>query len=178
MISLLIITNMKTTNYLLVALVALVGMQAKAQSRLVELPPAAYANTRSLEISKVTLSDTATVLDVEAFFTPGYWIRVVSDSYLLADGKKFMIREGHGIDLDSLFWMPPSGEASFQLVFEPLPPTTEVFDFIESDCEDCFKIYGIDLVNSRMELPGIPRQFTRDYQPEQGFKTAWQKGEA
>ena len=169
---------MKTTNYLLAALVALVGVQAQAQSRLVELPPAAYANTRTLEISKVSLSDTTTVLDVEAFFTPGYWIRIVSDSYLLADGKKYMIREGQGIDLDSLFWMPKSGEASFKLVFDPLPNNTEKFDFIESDCEDCFKIYGIDLVNSRMELPEIPRQFIRDYQPEKGFKTAWKKGEA
>ncbi len=169
---------MKTTNYLLVALVALVGMQAKAQSRLVELPPAAYANTRTLEISKVALSDTATVLDMEAFFTPGYWIRVVSDSYLLADGRKYMIREGNGIDLDSLFWMPPSGEASFQLVFEPLPLTTEVFDFIESDCEDCFKIYGIDLVNSQMELPSIPEQFVGELTEEEGFKMEWQKGEA
>ncbi|MDI9604586.1 MAG: TlpA disulfide reductase family protein [Bacteroidota bacterium] len=138
----------------LTLLLIAVAISAQAQrEKIVEQPRAVFANTFALEIAKVTLSDTETVLDVDAYFRPGSWIRIASDSYLLADGKKYMIREGEGIDLDSLFWMPQSGEAEFTLIFEPLPAETTIFDFIESDCNDCFKIYGIDLMEKYKEKP-------------------------
>ena len=169
---------MKTTKFLIVALLMLLSAGVKAKDKVVELPPAVFSNNRSVEISKVTLSDTATVLDIAAFYRPGWWIKIVSDSYLLADGKKYMIRSGEGIDLDSLFWMPPSGEASFKLVFEPLPLNTLTFDFIESDCDNCFKIYGVDLKNKRLKLSDIPEEYTRDYPPENDLELKLVKGEA
>ncbi len=72
---------------LLTFLLVAAAISLQAQIKTVDLPHAAFANNRALEISKVTLSDTTTVLDVEAFFTPGYWIKIASDTYLLADGK-------------------------------------------------------------------------------------------
>lgn len=60
-----------------------------------------------------------------------------------------MLTGAEGITPDSLFWMPESGEASFTLCFEPLPSGTTSFDFIESDCEDCFKLFGIDLTGKK-----------------------------
>lgn len=150
----------------------------QAQRRAVERPPVMYGNTHSVEFSKVTLSDTATVLDVEATYQPGYWIRIASDTYLKAGDKKYMIRHGEGITLDSLFWMPQSGQASFKLVFEPLPLNTPMFDFIEGDCESCFKVYGVDLLNSRLQLPPIPEEFARKHQPEENFVPGFEEGEA
>ena len=115
----------------------------------VENPLIESANTMTLDISKVELSDTATVLHTDAYFQPHYWIRISSESYLLADGKKYALTGTQGIEADSLFWMPDSGEASFLLSFEPLPHGTRSFDFIESDCDDCFKLYGIDLTGKK-----------------------------
>jgi hypothetical protein len=79
---------MKTTHFLLFSLLTLTAGMLQAQTKSVALPPAVYANTRSVEIAKVTISDTATVLDVEAFYIPGNWIKMVSESYLQSDGKK------------------------------------------------------------------------------------------
>lgn len=169
---------MKSINHLLTVLFAVASVTLQAQTRSVELPPVAFANTRSVEISKVVLSDTATVLDIEASYTPGYWIKIVTDSYLQADGKKYMIRSGQGIELDSLFWMPKSGEASFKLVFDPLPENTRTFDFIESDCEDCFKLYGINLVNKRLKLPPIPAEFSQKHPSKNNYRSGLEKGEA
>ena len=112
------------------------------RDKCVENPLIESANTMTLDISKVELNDTATVLHTDAYFHPGYWIRISSESYLLADGKRYALTGTEGIDADSLFWMPKSGEASFQLTFEPLPRGTHSFDFIEGDCEDCFKLFG------------------------------------
>ena len=169
---------MKLKTVLTLMLIA-VAISAQAQrEKIVEQPRAVFANTFALEIAKVTLFDTKTVLDIDAYFRPGSWIKIASDSYLLADGKKYMIRDGEGIDLDSLFWMPQSGEAEFKLIFEPLPIETAKFDFIESDCDDCFKIYGIHLEDQRVPLPGIPDEFTREHPVEANFQAQLQKGEA
>lgn len=113
--------------------------------RSVENPFIESANTMTLDIAKVELSDTATVLYTDAYFRPHYWIKISSESYLQADGKKYALKGTQGIEADSLFWMPETGEASFRLSFEPLPRDTRSFDFIESDCDDCFKLFGIDL---------------------------------
>lgn len=145
---------MKRLNILLLAVASCCILQAK--DRVVQQPSFVVSNTSSVEIERVVVSDTATVLDIKAFYRPHYWIRISSDSYLLADnGQKYPIRSGNGIKLDDNFWMPDSGEASFSLVFPLLPPTVKVIDFIESDCDDCFKVWGIRLDDKlpRLELP-------------------------
>ncbi|NLZ96255.1 MAG: TlpA family protein disulfide reductase [Bacteroidales bacterium] len=164
--------------YFLISLIAITACTSKPETKTIELPPASFANSRTLEMAKVTLTDSVTVLDVAAFYTPEYWIKIASDSYLLADGEKYMIRSGEGIDLDSLFWMPKSGEASFKLLFEPLPINTKQFDFIESDCEDCFKIYGINLANKQMPQPKLPRKFKKEHKEETDLQLGWEKGDA
>lgn len=169
---------MKTTKMTAIALFILVSMAIQAQHNVVEKPVSMHSNTTTLEIHRVTLTDTATVLDMDAFFRPGWWIRVVSDSYLMADGKKYMIRSGEGIELDSLFWMPASGETSFKLVFDPLPKNTKTFDFIESDCADCFKIWGVDLVSERVSLPEIPEKYRQTHPTETDIAVRWERGKA
>ena len=128
--------------------------------RTVENPLIETSNTRTLDIVKVELTDTATILQVDAYFTPRYWIRIDSKTYLQADGQKYALTSAQGITPDSLFWMPDSGEASFQLTFQPLPLGTKKSDFSEADCEDCSKLYGIDLTGkATYDTPeGIPAE--------------------
>lgn len=119
------------------------------QNRTLEDPFIEAANTETLDIAKICLSDTATVLHMEAYFRPKNWIRIDAGTYLQADGAKYPVIGSEGIQLDSLFWMPETGRASFVLKFAPLPKGVESFDFIESDCNDCFKLYGIDLTGKK-----------------------------
>ena len=138
-------------------------------NRVVENPLIGAANTMTLDFPKIELRDTATVLHVDAYFRPHNWIRIDAGTYLLADGQKYMLQGSEGILPDSLFWMPDSGEASFVLKFGPLPRGTKSFDFIESDCDDCFKLYGVDLTGKK-EYPrypeGLPRALRKA--PEDG----------
>lgn len=134
---------MKFKQILPAAAAALLSAACTPSERAIDYPFIETANTTTLDIAKVELSDTATILRTDAYFTPHYWIKISSESYLLADGKKYALKSTQGIEADSLFWMPESGEASFTLTFEPLPKNTRSFDFIESDCPDCFKLFGI-----------------------------------
>lgn len=80
-------------------------------NKAVEYPLIETANTNALDIAKVELTDSATILHTDAYYRPHNWIRISSESYLQAGGKRYMLTGAEGITPDSLFWMPESGEA-------------------------------------------------------------------
>lgn len=147
------------------------------ENKTVDYPLVETANTRLIDIARVELTDSATIIRTDAYHYPNNWIRIDAQSYLLADGKKYMLTGSEGITPDSLFWMPESGEASFTLMFEPLPANTRSFDFIESDCEDCFKLFGVDLTGKKTfdQPEGVPDELRASNgeadMPEFIFKT-------
>ncbi|MCF0193412.1 MAG: hypothetical protein HUK05_08425, partial [Prevotella sp.] len=115
-------------------------------------------NTEVIEITQVEISDKATTLNVHAHFQPKYWIKIVSATTLIADGKQYALKSAEGIQHDSLFWMPDSGEADFKLIFQPMPKNTSQFNFCEGNEEGAFRIWGIDLtgkVNTGFPI-GLP----------------------
>ena len=137
---------MKFKQLFMAVLLTLMVTACAQPDKTVEYPFIEMANTMTLDIAKVELSDTATVLHTDAYFKPHYWIQISSQGYLQADGKRYALKKTEGIDMDTKFWMPDSGEASFRLIFEPLPKRTKTFDYIEADdCPDCFRLYGISL---------------------------------
>ena len=146
------------------------------RQRVVENPLVGNAATTAMDVVKVQLTDSVTVLDVNAYYYPNYWIKIASDSYLQAKGKHYALTGADGIEPDSLFWMPESGEASFRLMFEPLPDNADEFDFIEP-AADGWKIYGIDLTGKkRYGAPeGLPQEALQEdgltSVPEPALKT-------
>ena len=84
------------------------------ENRVIEHPVYTARNNNTIEVSKVSLTDSTTVLDIQATFTPGYWIKIVSNTLLTDDkGNIYPLTSSNGIDLDKEFWMPESGEATF-----------------------------------------------------------------
>lgn len=147
--------------------------------KVIERPVYGLQNTKTLEIDKIILTDTATILYIDAYFYPGAWIRIDSATYIQADGKKYIITGSDSIGLNEEFWMPESGEHHFTLFFPPLPKGTKTIDFIESDCDACFKIWDIDLTEKatayKPELPDniINFKINNDYKlPEPVYKAA------
>lgn len=136
------------------------------RQRVVENPLIGNAATTAMDVVKVQLTDSVTVLDVNAYYYPNYWIKIASDSYLQAEGKHYALTGADGIEPDSLFWMPESGEASFRLMFEPLPDNADEFDFIEP-AADGWKIYGIDLTGKKRY--GVPEGLPQEALQEDGL---------
>ena len=147
---------MKRTNFfLLVALLLTFYACMPEGDRVIGRPIFSARNTSTIEIDTIVLTDTNTVFHIKAIFTPNYWIRIDSKTYLQGGDKKYIISKGEGIELNKEFWMPESGEAYFKLIFPAIPRSLTTIDFIESDCEDCFKIYGIDLTG-KAKFPNQP----------------------
>ena len=144
---------MRNQNILLVILLGLITVQCTSDKRprVVERPLYGLQNPQPLEIDKVELNDSSTILYMDVYFDPNQWIRIDSGTYLKAGEQKYLIQGSENIVLNEYHWMPESGEDHFKLIFPPLPKGTKSFDFIESDCDDCFKIWDIDLTGTRKE---------------------------
>lgn len=128
-------------------------------NRIIEKPVFLASNTTSIEVSKVTLTDSTTVLDIFARYRPKYWIRIASGSCLTDDkGNTYPLQSGIGIDLDKEFWMPESGEAEFQLVFPRLRNGAKYFDFSEGpEVEGGFNIWGVQLKSNELPELKLPK---------------------
>lgn len=117
----------------------------KANERVVEQPAFNAWSSTSLEIQKIVLSDTATIVCIDAYYSPNFWIKIAQTSYLKAGDRQYPLRYGIGMEPDKEIWMPASGTYSFQMVFPPLPADTKIIDFTEGDFKGAFSIWGIHL---------------------------------
>lgn len=124
---------------------ALTLLSCNNRPKTIEQPYHGLRNTSTVEIDRIELTDSSTVLYMQAYFRPHNWIRIGDDTYLKANGEKYMIKAAEGIEIAELHWMPENGRDSFVLFFPALPEDIEVFDFIEGDCDDCFKIWDVSL---------------------------------
>ena len=138
---------------ILIIFLALVAMAGQAQNQVVWEKPSAFmgASNASLDITKVELKQTETVMHLIVIFRPGSWIRFAKESFVQTpDGKKYAITGGaktnekeSDLQLDSLFWMPESGMAHLALHFKPVPLDTKEMDFLEGYNDGDFKFWNI-----------------------------------
>lgn len=140
----------------------LMSYSCKRGEQVIERPEFMSRNSNTLEIDKIVLSDSATVFYIDAFYYPKNWIRIDSGTYLQSGDKKWHLLGSKGIKIHTYHWMPDSGKSSFQLIFPPLDHSLKQVDFIESDCNDCFKIFGIQLVKGAKApdfAASVPQEF-------------------
>lgn len=93
------------------------------------IPPIGYAKTNILDVAQVELTDTATIVTFDARYHPKHWILFEKDLVLKSDGNTYGLRTARYITPGDKLWMHESGQTSFTLLFDPLPLTTESFDF-------------------------------------------------
>ena len=149
---------MKNINLLFAMLSLLILAPCTLKGQSVEEPYFESTKTMSMDVRKVEMNDSATIVSVDVYQQPKNWISFTSRIHLLADGKKYAIRKVEGAEIDQYFWMPESGEASFKVIFEPLPKGTASVDFIEGNSPNDWNVYGIDLKGKKKfeNTKGVP----------------------
>ena len=143
-------------------LCGLAGCTEKRPS-VIERPVFEVRNSGTLEIDKIEMNDSSTVLYIDAYFRPKNWIKISPETYIRESetDDRLLITASEGIGLDEEFYMPESGKTSFKLFFPPLKSDIVKIDFIESDCEGCFKTWGIHLErNAKITLDPLPERFS------------------
>jgi hypothetical protein len=143
-------------RHLLVTLFLWIGLGITASTHpvVVENPPFAFNTHSNVTIERIVSDDFSTTLYLVIYQQQQHWIRISSETYIHANGKKYTVKAVDGIQLDQEVYPDESGKIVFSLTFPPIDPTTQQLDFIESDCDNCFKIYGLNL---KPEATGIAR---------------------
>ena len=151
---------MRHIHFLIAGLLLYICCTLQAKDRVINHPPFCVRNTTSIEVSKVVISDTATVLHIYAKYRPKNWISIAAESFLKDNnGETYQLRSGIGITPGKEFWMPESGEAEFQLVFPPVSGNAESVDFAEGEkVENGFNIWGIQLKGKKLPELLLPKE--------------------
>lgn len=118
----------------------------QGDTKLVNYPVFESTNTDILEIKQVELTDTATTVRFNAYYTPNYWIQVSPEVKLMDEkGTSYALKRADGITPGKHFFLPESGEAEFSLIFEPLSTSAASFSFTEGKAENDWQINGVKI---------------------------------
>ena len=110
-----------------------------------------------MSIRKVEANANGTTIGFRYYSHKEYWFRIVKDSYLEANGKKYKLTAADGIKLDeNNFTTVKATDATedfvsnlsysdFTLTFEPFEAKPAKFDFKEGDGERAFVIRNVSL---------------------------------
>ena len=157
-----ILKNMRKSILILACLLSIVAAQAcmrnNSPSQEVWEYPATEVNTEIegyfrtlLEITRVEFAKDDTRIMMRVALRPEEWVKFTSDTYLLADGKRYALKRCDGMELDKEVYLTENGQANLVFHFEPLPKKTKRFDFIEGDGPGAFRILGIESAATRAE---------------------------
>ena len=144
--------------------------------RVVENPTYKARNSPTVDVAKIELRDTATVIYCDVTYPSKWWIRLPSTTYIQSadGGEQLSITGSEGIKIDEQFWMPESGKASYVLHFPPIDPSTSAIDLIECPGANCFNIYDISLRELKSKK-AIPASLEGDWFAVSG-RGAWSYG--
>ena len=111
----------------------------------------------SFVVRKVEVNDNGTTVGFRYYSHKEYGFRIVKDSYLEANGKKYKVTAADGIKLDENNFTTMKATDStedfvsnlsysdFTLTFEPFDTIPDTFDFKEGDGERAFVIRNVSL---------------------------------
>ena len=138
---------------------ALVITACAPDEKTVDFPTVDAPATTSIIIEKVEMTDSLTTLHMRGYNRPGWWINVLPETHLVADGKTYEMVGTERCEPNVYMWMPADGDSSFVLKFKPLPLKTKSFDFIEGDGDGAWNLIGVNLTGKLASAydKGLPK---------------------
>lgn len=131
-------------------LLALVVSSCNDSHRIIDNPYVESANSNIYDVTRVELSDTATVVHLETYYLPGWWIMPLRAMCLRVDGEKYTATKIEGANFDERFWMHPDGHAPMIATFPPIPKDAKQMDFFNGYYEvSTDRLFGIDLTGKK-----------------------------
>ncbi len=129
--------------------------------RVIERPQFGISTTGDLELGKIILSETSTVLSFKTSGSPGQWMSIPKKTYIQEVGsdEKVFIEKTEGIPLGKKYFVPDSGVVHYDLIFPPIDPECLFIDYGEDNDGGNWFIYNIEINTPKTDTP-IPEYFT------------------
>ena len=144
---------MKFKNIIITILLAVPALTVQAQTKVWDNIVMGYANAPIINVNRVALYADRTDVSLHIDYRKGRQMGFSRGTALKAGGKEYKVTGATVIKLDEPYTMPED-TLNLTLTFEPLPVTTQKFDFTSSD--------GLQLLNIR-NANSLPEDITNTY---------------
>jgi len=122
-------------------------------------PKTGLSTSGNVNLTKIEVSDTATILSFCTYSRPGDWISIPDKTYIQdANGtEKMYIKSAEGIKINEQYIMPESGNVTYRLFFPPIAKTTVFIDYGEGNDGGSWFIYDIATKPALSQSP-LPKE--------------------
>ncbi len=157
--------------FLLSLLLGIIATGCVRDVNVIEYPAVDFYTTETLDINRIELTDSTTVLHFSTVYIPKFWIRLDKGTHIVAGGRKLPCIGSERLTLGEKFYIPESGRDSFSLTFPAVPEGTESIDFSEERSGDAFRMFGIDLTGHRkpLSLAAVPSDLLKAPDRDEGL---------
>ena len=157
--------------FLLPLLAGIITTACVSETNVIEYPSVDFYTTETLDINRIELTDSTTVLHFSAVYIPKFWIRLDKGTHIVAGGRKLPCVGSDRLTLGEKFYIPESGRDTFSLTFPAVPKGTEIIDFSEERSGDAFRMFGIDLTGQRkpLSLTSVPSELLKTPDRDEGL---------
>ena len=118
-----------------------------------------------IKITKITLTDEQTVVDLHVKYWHNWWITLESNDKLITESKIYPIQDVKGATLDVKYWMPESGEATFQLIFPPIDCKVDKITYGEDWVIEDIDLSKLRPINEQEHAATPPHLADGEYRP-------------
>ena len=138
---------MKFFQHIVLVLLFVNLVACSETGRVIDYPVVEKTNTNALELYRVEVSDTATILQMALYNRPGEFALLSSEVSLMGKttGKTYRLTNVSGCELGKKIIMPASGCCWVTLQFEPVSPKDKFIDFISLKDNWDLRLEGIHL---------------------------------
>lgn len=146
---------MKKIFIILVTLLVSCGVFSQ---KIIDKPDYGLSNVPG-SLTKIELTDSATIIHFSIKYYPGQWIFIPKESYIqdVNGGEKIFVTKTEGIPLGERYIIPASGEVSYQLYFPKLNSAINKVDFGEANEGGNWSIYDI-VINEQKAVSLMPKE--------------------
>lgn len=107
-----------------------------------------------LKANEVVMTDTATTIRFSLTYHKGNYFCIAQWAALVdEDGNRYPVHSIEGMKFGEWITVPDSGVKDFTLHFAPMPKNVKIFDFIEGDGDNMFKLLGIHDTKMKIKVP-------------------------
>jgi hypothetical protein len=120
---------MKTILTLSLFITITLGLFAKTTT--IVDPSYKFKTTGIRNVTKIELTDTATLFTIHITFVPYWWEEFTKDEFIKNSetGEEFKVKGIKGAVLGEHLWMPASGDSTIVLIFPPLSASVKKIDY-------------------------------------------------
>lgn len=140
----------------------LVFLMFSAAAQTIDKPKVEFTNTGIYQINKITLTDTATAVEIRINFLPNWWTTISDKAYLEngQTGEKYFVKGIQGAQFNTKLWTPKSGDTLIKLIFPRIDKNIKSVNYGD---EGKSFVFGISLKESTKlnNAPLLPKHIQK-----------------